>query len=269
MSTSNRTSRLFALAAALLLTVMGTPPAAAQTMEEARAAYARGDHATALRGFRIHAERGDAEAQFILGIMYDDGEGVPPDYAEAVLWYRRAAEKGLVVAQFMLGLMYAEGEDVPQDYAEAARWYRRAAEQGDADAQFKLGVMYAGGYGVPQDYAEAVRWYRRAAEQDNADAQFKLGVGYDNGYGVPQDLVQAHKWYNLAASRASGVDQDLREKAVRSRDRIAARLTPAQLAEAQRLAREWQPRTSTAEPPVHEQRPSTSAAPAPRAPNAG
>ena len=233
VSTSNRTSRLFALAAALLLTVMGTPPAAAQTMEEARAAYARGDHATALRGFRIHAERGDAEAQFILGIMYDDGEGVPPDYAEAVLWYRRAAEKGLVVAQFMLGLMYAEGED------------------------------------VPQDYAEAVRWYRRAAEQDNADAQFKLGVGYDNGYGVPQDLVQAHKWYNLAASRASGVDQDLREKAVRSRDRIAARLTPAQLAEAQRLAREWQPRTSTAEPPVHEQRPSTSAAPAPRAPNAG
>ena len=233
MSTSNRTSRLFALAAALLLTVMGTPPAAAQTMEEARAAYARGDHATALRGFRIHAERGDAEAQFILGIMYDDGEGVP------------------------------------QDYAEAVRWYRRAAEQGHASAQFNLGLRYDNGYGVPQDYAEALRWYRRAAEQGHAGAQNNLGLMYEDGAGVPKDFVQAHKWYNLAASRASSSDPDLREKAVRSRDRIAARLTPAQLARAQRLAREWQPRTSTAEPPVHEQRPSTSAAPVPRAPNAG
>ena len=376
MSTRNWTTRFLALVVALLLTIMGTLPATAQTMEEAKAAYARGDHATALRGFRVHAKRGDAEAQLILGIMYDDGEVVPRDHAKAVRWYRRAAEQELAVAQFMLGLMYAEGEDVPQDHAEAIRWYRRAAEQGHADAQFNLGFMYRKGYGVLQDYAQAARWYRRAAEQGHtgaqfnigvmyaigtgvhqdhaeaarwfrraaeqghADAQFNLGlryakgegvpqdhseafrwflraaeqgdtsaqfnvgVMYDNGEGVPQDyaeafrwyrraaeqshagaqnnlgtmyefgagvpedLVQAHRWYNLAASRASSSDPNLREKAVRSRDSIATRLTPAQLAKAQRLAREWRPRTSTAEPPVHEQRPSTSAAPAPRAPNA-
>ena len=84
MSTPSRTTRLFALAAALLLTVMGTPPAAAQTFEEAVTAYERGDHTTALRGFRIHAERGDASAQSNLGLMYDNGEGVPQDYAEAL-----------------------------------------------------------------------------------------------------------------------------------------------------------------------------------------
>ena len=211
----------------------------------------------------------DNAAQFKLGVGYDNGYGVPQDYAEAARWYRRAAEQGNAVAQFRLGVMYDNGYGVPQDYAEAARWYRRAAEQGNAVAQFILGVICRNGRGVPQDYTEALRWYRRAAEQGHASAQFYLGLMYEDGAGVPQDLVQAHKWYNLAASRASGVDQDLREKAVRSRDRIAARLTPAQLAKAQRLAREWQPRTSTAEPPVHEQRPSTSAAPAPRAPNAG
>ena len=129
--------------------------------------------------------------------------------------------------------------------------------------------MYAKGEGVRQNHAEAARWYRRAAEQGYAGAQNNLGLMYEDSASVPKDFVQAHKWYNLAASRASSSDPDLREKAVRSRDRIAARLTPTQLARAQRLAREWRPRAPTAEPPVHEQRPSTSATLTPRASNAG
>ena len=165
--------------------------------------------------------------------------------------------------------MYNNGSGVPRDYAEAARWYRRAAEQGHPSAQFKLGVMYHKGEGVPQDYAEAVRWYRRATEQGYAGAQNNLGVMYEGGRGVPKDLVQAHKWYNLAASRAASSKPDLRKKAVRSRDRVVSRLTPAQLARAQRLAREWRPGTSTAEPPVPEQRPSISEAPGSRAPDIG
>ena len=201
--------------------------------------------------------------------MYYNGYGLPQDHAEAVRWYRRAAEQGLAEAQYNLGVMYAKGEGVPQDHAEAMRWYRRAAEQGDASAQGILGHMYYNGIGFPQDHAEAVRWYRRAAEQGDASAQGILAYMYENGIGVPQDFVQAHKWYNLAASRASSSDPELREKAVRSRDRVAARLTRAQLAGAQRLAREWRPRTFTAEPPVLEQRPSTSAALTTSAPNAG
>jgi TPR repeat protein len=74
------------------------------------------------------------------------------------------AEQGDARAQYNLGLMYAEGEGVPEDDVEAVRWYRLATEQGDAVAQNNLGVMYATGAGVPEDDAESVRWYRLAAE---------------------------------------------------------------------------------------------------------
>jgi hypothetical protein len=97
--------------------------------------------------------------------------------------------------------------------------------------------MYDKGQGIPQDYAEAAKWYRKAAEQGVAVAQHNLGFMYDKGEGVPQDYVQAHMWYNLAASRLPpGTDRD---KAVKDRDVFAKRMTPAQIAEAQRLAREW------------------------------
>jgi hypothetical protein len=128
------------------------------------------------------------------------------------------------------------GRGVPQDDAEAVRWYRLAAEQGVALAQTNLGVMYASGRGVPKDDVEAVRWFRLAAEQGVALAQTNLGLMYANGEGVPQDYVQAHLWFNLAASRLTGEE---RERAVRGRDLVAGRMTPAALNEAQRLAREW------------------------------
>ncbi len=113
---------------------------------------------------------------------------------------------------------------------------RALAEQGGAEAQYFLALMYATGEGVPQDDAEAVRWYRLAADQGDADAQFNLGVRYATGEGVPQDDVQAHMWFNLTASRSTGED---RESAVSARDRARARMTAEQVAEAQRLAREW------------------------------
>ncbi len=124
---------------------------------------------------------------------------------------------------------------MPQDDAEAVRWYCRAAEQGDATAQFYRGVMYSKGQGVPQDYAEALRWYRRAAAQGNAGAQNNLGVMYDKGQGVPQDDVQAYLWFYLAAAQGD-------EDAPGARDSLAEHMTPAQLAEAQRLASEWKPK---------------------------
>ncbi len=127
-----------------------------------------------------------------------------------------------------------------RDYATAAKWFRLAGEQGDPAAQLGLGHMYEKGLGVPHDHAEAVKWYRKAAEQDEALAQTSLGFMYGKGRGVPQDYVQAHMWYNLAASRLPpGTD---RNKAVKSRDILAAKMTPAQIAEAQRLAREWMPK---------------------------
>jgi hypothetical protein len=132
------------------------------------------------------------------------------------------------------------------DYATVLRLWRPLADQGNADAQVNLGFMCTGGHGVPQDYTEALKWFRRAADQDNATAQFNLGVMYDKGQGVPQDYVQAHKWYNLAASGFSAASDGRGKDAAAARDAVAAKMTPAQIAEAQKLAREWKPNSESA-----------------------
>ncbi len=176
---------------------------------------------------------------------YTSAEGTEQDpsqdqtqTADAVEAVRLAAEQGDAEQQFVLGVAYVEGLGVPQDETEALRWFRLAAEQGFAAAQNDLGIMYGTGRGVPQDETEAVRWYRLAAEQGFAAAQYNLGAQYGNGQGVPQDYVAAHMWFNLAAAQSSGEDRD---KFAQSRDSIAARMTSEQVAEAQRLAREWKP----------------------------
>ncbi len=162
------------------------------------------------------------------------------DYATALHEFRRLAEQGEAKAQFNLGNMYENGQGVPRDKARAVKWWRKAAEQGHAEAQYNLGVMYDKGQGVTQDYAKALQWYRKAAEQGLATAQHNLGNMYENGQGVPQDYAHAHMWFNLAASRLPpGEDRD---KMVKNRDMIAERMTPAQISEAQKLAREWKPK---------------------------
>ena len=122
----------------------------------------------------------------------------------------------------------------------ALREWRPLAEQGNANAQFFLGVMYDKGQGVRQDLREAARWFRKAAEQGVAEAQSNLGFMYGYGEGVPQDYAQAYMWYDLAASRfPPGEGRDI---AVKNRDSLAKMMTPAQISEAQKLAREWEPK---------------------------
>jgi len=153
---------------------------------------------------------------------------------------KQKAEQGFTDAQYNLGLMYERGEGVTQDQTEAIRWFRLAAEQGVAEAQYKLGHRFAEGYGVPQGFAEAVKWYQAAAEQGLAVAQIRLGLLHANGEGVPQDYVQAHKWFNLTSADSQFVN---RPRAIRGRDELAKRMTPEQVAEAQQLATEWEPKT--------------------------
>ena len=127
------------------------------------------------------------------------------------------------------------------DYATALQLLRPLADQGHADAQLSLGTIYQHGWGVPQDEAEAVKWYHLAADQGLAGAQEILGLMYYRGRGVPQDFVQAHMWLNLAASRLPPAFF-IRDSSAKTRDELAARMTPEQIAEAQRLAREWKPK---------------------------
>ncbi|MBC8286952.1 MAG: sel1 repeat family protein [Nitrospinae bacterium] len=244
----------------------------------------------ALKGLIDDAEKGIAEAQYTLGVMYANGQGVSQNHKEAAKWYGLAAaqgytaktniynlakknvpqalkvlmgdaEKGIVDAQYTLGMMYANGQGVPQDYKEAVKWYKLAAnrgsrqaktkiydlavksipqalqaliddaENGVAEAQINLAIMREFGLVVSQDNQEALKWYQLIAEKEYhqagtdvlksaiqkdpeevekiildankgiAKAQYTLGMMYANGQGVPQDQKEARKFYRLAAKQ--------------------------------------------------------------------
>jgi len=158
----------------------------------------------------------------ILVVACGHGKGIPPEGAD------HAEDHGLAEVAFQAGVdAYERG-----DYETALKEWRPLADQGYAGAQNELGAMYEEGKGVPQDYTEAVKWYRLAADQGVAPPQHNLGRMYATGRGVPQDYVQAHMWFSLSAARGN-------EDAPMLMDRAAKEMTPAQLAEAQRLAREW------------------------------
>jgi len=214
-------------------------PCLAGPFEDAAAAYRRGDYANAMRLFQSLADNGDPRAQNSLGRMYLRGQGAGRDYKEAMKWFRRAAALGVADAQFNLGEIYLREFGVEQDLVEAARWYTRAAEQGHVGAQFTLAVLYMIGRGVSRNQLKAVYWFERAASQGNADAQVQLGTIYGAGQGVPRDPVAAYKWFALGQANAR--TPALRAKASQNIDRLSRSMTPAQIAEAQRQAREWQP----------------------------
>ncbi len=173
--------------------------------EAAYAAYEKGHHARALRLAQPLAEQGDARAQSLVGLIYYAGRGVG------------------------------------RDDAKAAGWLRLAADQGDAAARFRLGLMYSEGHGVPQDHAEAAKWYRLAADQRHPQAQYNLGLLYATGEGVEQDYRMAHMWFNLAVVHFPPSERPKRNAAINSRDIMAGKLSREAVAEAQKLAREWQP----------------------------
>jgi len=135
-------------------------------------------------------------------------------------------------AQYSLANSYAMGQGVAQDNVEAVKWYRKAAEQGHVEAQLILGRMYFNGDGVPEDAVETVKWVRKAAEQGYAKAQIVLANMYDIGQGVPKDYVAAYMWLNLAAAQGN-------EGAKKGKGILSERMTREQIAEAQKLSREW------------------------------
>lgn len=157
--------------------------------------------------YRSLAEQGNAKAQALLGLLYEDGNGVPQNYAQAAKWYLRAAEQGEAGAQDLLAGLYCRGQGVAQSFAEAAKWYRLAAEQGKGNAQAMLGLMHYEGLGAPKSYAAALKWFRLAVEQGNAKGQAGLADLYSRGQGVPQNYVEASRLYRLAAEQGNAKGQ--------------------------------------------------------------
>ncbi|WP_439830620.1 SEL1-like repeat protein [Aeromonas veronii] len=154
------------------------------------------------------AKRGDAEAQFQLGELYDFGQEMEQSDSQALLWYRKAAEQGHPDAQYNLGIMYATGQGVTKNVRTAVEWCLKAAEQGHAAAQFNMGASYRKGEGVEQSNSKAFECYLKAAEQGDSDAQYNLGLMYHKGEGVEQNDSKAFEW-NLKAAEQGDVEAQL------------------------------------------------------------
>jgi uncharacterized protein len=158
-------------------------------------------------------------------------------YDKAAKDLNNSAQVGDSSAQNALGLLYFKGHGGPPNSNAAKRWFEKAAEQGHAGAQVNLGTLYLHGDGAEQSYQMALFWFNRAAQQGQALAFAKLGRMYELGRGVPKDLIQAHMWYNLSVAHGE-------RRATQARDALANRMNPAQIAESDRLAREWKPKAN-------------------------
>jgi TPR repeat protein/tRNA A-37 threonylcarbamoyl transferase component Bud32 len=165
------------------------------------------------------------------------------DYSKALKLLLPAAQRGHPVAQHRLGVMYVMGQGVPQDYAEATRWFRKAAEQGQGESQYSMGLRYQLAQSVAQDDKEAARWFKLAAEQGIGAAAEALAEQYAKGEGVTQDLVETYKWAAVASDQPGPANGGI------TTSDLESQLTPDQLAEAQRRAKEFVPkRTGPADP---------------------
>ena len=254
---------LFLLSALSLSAGHSPDPTQARLATSARlAALTRSDFDT----LSSHAESGDREAQYWLGLIYDEGRIVPKDAEQAEGWFLKSADHGYVPAQralgithwrddrvkaaswlqpaakhadpeaqFLLGTAYEQGSFGMANYKEALNWLQKSAKQGHPDAQVSLGQMYERGAGVKQSYSMAAKWYRKAAEHvpnlgGAGQGRNDLGILYEQGLGVPKDFVQAYLWISLANGDVSY-----------ARDNM----TPAQILDAERIASEWKGRHLT------------------------
>jgi TPR repeat protein len=204
----------------------------------------RTDYAESLRWYRKAADQNYAYAQFNLGNCYANGVGVAKNYMEATKWYRKAAEQKYASAEYNLGLSYLKGLGVETNNIEAVKWFRKAAEQNVAPAQFNLGCCYVNGDGVPKDYSEAFKWHFKAADQGEPVAQCIVGNDYLLGFGIPKDNIEAYKWLNLSVAQGNQTAKSVLEF-------LEKQMTPEQVADAQKLTREYKPGASakTAESP--------------------
>ena len=152
----------------LMLTVVSSGAKSA-SFDEAKAANARKDYATAIQLWRELAKQGDPRALFALGIYYQQGRGVKKDEGEAVRWFLRAARQGHEGSQHALFYAYLNGQGVPKDYAEAEQWIRPLAEKGFGDPQMELGILCAHN----KNFVDAYKWLtlakgKKALSQDGA-----------------------------------------------------------------------------------------------------
>lgn len=195
------------------------------------------DYEKAFELYLAVANTGDPEAQFIAGAMYNVGRGVDKNLSKSFPLLRDAAEQGksTVDSEMAIAQAYLLGAGVPRDIDMAIDWYSRAAEHGSSEAQNELGYIYSSGKYIKEDLKKAVYYFRQAAFNGHPVAQYNLGVTYYTGMGQDFDLKQAYAWFELA--RANG-----HKNAEKSIEDLGLELTPAEIEEAHRIARQIYPK---------------------------
>lgn len=187
------------------------------------------------------AEQGHVESQLKIGLIYKEGQGVQQSDTSARKWLRSAAAAGNMKAHTYLGAINYIGDDLGANYLKALNWFLPAAEQGDDTAQHWIGrILSHGGDGIAQDLKESAKWYLKSAEKGNKTAQHTLSGLYFEGKGVPQDYPAAYMWINLLASEGDANATEVRKE-------LLNLLSKEQVAEGQRLTREWLKKKAEAE----------------------
>ena len=224
---------------ALLLAALIALPFTAQAgLNAGLAAYDKAEYATALQELTPLAEKGNAQAQYRLGKIFNLGQGVPPDKKQAAKWFHLAAQQGLAAAQGALGYLCLVGEGVSQNSDLALEWTRKAAQQGDATAQFNLSVMYGEPFGIQKNPTESLKWLRQAADQRHVEALNALGSRYEKGQdGTPKNPVLAYALFAASAAKGDAT-------AAAERKTLEAEMSAKDLQAGKALARKWKPGTS-------------------------
>ena len=179
------------LALAAAFSLLSSPARAG--LKEGVAAYEAGNLPLAYKEFRASAEKGEADCQFNLALMYEKGIGVTKDEKEAVVWYRKSAEQGFPNAQFNLGVLYENGRGCDVDFARANQWYRKASVQGDALAIGNLGMLYLRGDGVSADIIAGLALLLQSATMDGStENHAKMNIAKTKGL-TPELVAAAQK----------------------------------------------------------------------------
>ena len=170
---------------------LGSPARA--DLKEGVAAYEAGNLPLAFKEFRAGAEKGEADCQFNVALMYEKGIGVAKDEKEAVVWYRKSAEQGNSNAQFNLGVLHENGRGCAVDFAQANQWYRKAAVQGDALAIGNLGMLYLRGDGVKADKIAGLALLLQSATMDSSpENNARMNIAGTKGL-TPELIATAQK----------------------------------------------------------------------------
>jgi TPR repeat protein len=157
------------------------------------------DEVAGLQWMEKAANQKHLRAQFVMGSLYEDGAGVKRDESKAVDWYRKSADNGFAPAQFAMAMAYDLGRGIKQDPVKATEWLQKAADQNHAQSQTALAAKLERGVGVTKNASKAALYYLRAAQQDHVQAMSRLANLYYTGNGVPLDYRRAGAWYQRAA----------------------------------------------------------------------